>query len=81
MAPFKSIQSIDGLCVFYQKETAYKAHQHVLVQSAFVSWRKQVDVNSQKYDRKVRVIGAGKDGDERKRIMMGLKTSVLFLEQ
>ena len=48
---------------FYQKEPPTKTPTRIM--QSFVSWRKQVDVNSQKYDRKVESNWGGKDGDEK----------------
>ena len=42
-----------------------RLHLRARIMQSFVSWRKQVDVNSQKYDRKVESNWGGKDDDEK----------------
>lgn len=48
---------------FYREEPPTKTPARIM--QSFVSWRKQVDVNSQKYDRKVESNWGGKDDDEK----------------
>ena len=48
---------------FYQKEPPTKTPARIM--QSFVSWRKQVDVNSQRYDRKVESNWGGKDDGEK----------------
>ncbi len=48
---------------FYREEPPTKTPARIM--QSFVSWRKQVDVNSQKYDRKVESNWGRKDDDEK----------------
>ena len=48
---------------FYREEPPTKTPARIM--QSFVSWRKQVDVNSQRYDRKVESNWGGKDDGEK----------------